>query len=92
MGESVKIVGEKLKEELLNNGENTIGTHNPKIMVAHVQEYNYLEVNKIISELFREKDNLRNKSLVRTMKKIVPEYISNNSIYEELDKKLLNTK
>ncbi len=84
--------GEKLKEELLNNRENTIGTHNPKIMVAHVQEYNYLEVNKIISELFKEKDNLRNRSLVRTMKKIVPEYISNNSIYEELDKKLLNTK
>ena len=83
--------GEKLKEELLNERENTIGTHNPKIMVAKVPEYNYLEVNNIISELYAQKDHLTNRSLVRTMKKIVPEYISNNSIYEELDKKLIDS-
>jgi len=78
--------GEKLKEELLNDKENTIGTHNPKIMVAQVAEYNYLEVNGLISKLYEEKESLKNNSIVATMKAIVPEYISNNSIYEVLDK------
>ena len=79
--------GEKLKEELLNDKENTIGTHNPKIMIARVPDYNYLEVNTLISNLYRDKDNLKNSVLVKTMKKIVPEYISNNSVYEKLDSK-----
>ena len=83
--------GEKLKEELLGDKENTIGTHNPKIMVAKVPQYNYLEVNKLINDLYNEKDNLQNKTLVRIMKLIVPEYISNNSIYEELDKEFIDT-
>ncbi|MDB9882351.1 polysaccharide biosynthesis protein [Bacteroidia bacterium] len=83
--------GEKLKEELLGDKENTIGTHNPKIMVARVPEYNYLEVNKLIIDLYKEKDDLKNKMLVKTMKRIVPEYKSNNSIYEELDKNFIDT-
>ncbi|PCJ66434.1 MAG: hypothetical protein COA58_06560 [Bacteroidetes bacterium] len=83
--------GEKLKEELLGDKENTIGTHNPKIMVAKVPEYNYLEVNGLISDLYSEKDHLKNRMLVKTMKQIVPEYISNNSIYEELDKKFIDS-
>jgi len=83
--------GEKLKEELLNDKENTIGTHNPKIMVAQVSEYNYLEVNELINDMYQERDNLKNSHLVRTMKAIVPEYISNNSIYEDLDKKTIES-
>lgn len=83
--------GEKLKEELLSDKENTIGTHNPKIMVAKVPEYNYLEVNELISNLYEEKDVLTNRMLVKTMKRIVPEYISNNSVYEELDKKFIDS-
>lgn len=83
--------GEKLKEELLNDKENTIGTHNPKIMVAKVPEYNYLEVNGLIAGLYEQKDNLKNRHLVQTMKAIVPEYISNNSVYEELDKNFIDT-
>ncbi len=83
--------GEKLKEELLNNKESTIGTHHPKIMVAKVTEYNYLEVNNLITNLQLEKDNLTNTLLVKTMKKIVPEYISNNSVYEELDRKFIDS-
>ena len=59
-------------------------------MVARVPEYNYLEVNKLISDLYKEKDVLKNRMLVKTMKRIVPEYISNNSIYEALDKKLID--
>jgi FlaA1/EpsC-like NDP-sugar epimerase len=77
--------GEKLKEELLNDNENTIGTHNPKIMIARVPNYNYLEVNSVIDTLYEQKDSLKNDVLVKTMKKLVPEYISNNSIYEKLD-------
>lgn len=83
--------GEKLKEELLNDKENTIGTHNPKIMIAKVPEYNYLEVNEVISKLYSEKDKITNRFLVKTMKRIVPEYVSNNSIYEELDKNLIDS-
>jgi FlaA1/EpsC-like NDP-sugar epimerase len=83
--------GEKLKEELLSDKENTIGTHNPKIMVAKIPEYNYLEVNELISDLYKEKDVLKNRMLVQTMKRIVPEYISNNSVYEELDKKFIDS-
>lgn len=82
--------GEKLKEELLNDKENTVGTYNPKIMIARVPKYNYLKVNKLISDLYKQKDNLKNNILVKTMKKIVPEYISNNSIYEKLDNKFIN--
>ena len=83
--------GEKLKEELLNDKENTIGTHNPKIMVAKVPDYNYLETNELISDLYKQKDILKNRMLVKTMKHIVPEYISNNSVYEELDKKFIDS-
>lgn len=80
--------GEKLKEELLNTKENTIGTYHPKIMIAQVPQYNYLEVTNLISSM--QQVNLINNSrlLVSIMKQIVPEYISNNSIYEELDKKI----
>jgi FlaA1/EpsC-like NDP-sugar epimerase len=83
--------GEKLKEELLNDKENTIGTHHPKIMVAKVPDYNYLKVNNLITNLYVEKDNLTNRMLVKTMKKIVPEYKSNNSVYEELDRKFIDS-
>jgi FlaA1/EpsC-like NDP-sugar epimerase len=83
--------GEKLKEELLNDKENTIGTYNPKIMIAKVPDYNYLETNELISDLYKQKDILKNRMLVKIMKHIVPEYISNNSVYEELDKKFIDS-
>ena len=60
-------------------------------MVAKVPEYNYLEVNDLISDLYKDKDVLKNRMLVKTMKHIVPEYISNNSVYEELDKKFIDS-
>jgi FlaA1/EpsC-like NDP-sugar epimerase len=82
--------GEKLKEELLSDQENTVGTHHPKIMVAQVKQYNFLEVESMVNELYNSKDKLTNRLLVTIMKKIVPEYISNNSIYEELDKPLVD--
>jgi FlaA1/EpsC-like NDP-sugar epimerase len=79
--------GEKLYEELLATEENTIPTHHEKIMIAKVKEYEFQEVKKHIGELislFEKQDNL---AIVKKMKQIVPEYISNNSVYEELDKK-----
>ena len=62
-------------------------THHPKIMRAQVEPLSKALVNKLISELAElivEGDEF---SLVEKMKKIVPEFISNNSVYETLDKK-----
>lgn len=77
--------GEKLTEELLNQNENTIGTHHPKIMIAKVREHNRKEVEEIFEVLLSNRDTLTNKLIVAAMKQMVPEYVSNNSIYEELD-------
>jgi FlaA1/EpsC-like NDP-sugar epimerase len=77
--------GEKLYEELLNNSENTIPTHNKQIMIAKVQPYELEQIKPAISkllDLFCTQDNVK---IVRQLKSIVPEYISNNSIYEKLD-------
>jgi FlaA1/EpsC-like NDP-sugar epimerase len=77
--------GEKLKEELLGTKENTVGTYNPKIMIATVDSYNYLEVNRIIDDMYLKRDELSNQHLVTIIKGLLPEYISNNSIYQKLD-------
>ncbi|MFM9840753.1 MAG: polysaccharide biosynthesis protein [Cyclobacteriaceae bacterium] len=78
--------GEKLYEELLNKHENTINTHHSKIMIAKVKEYEYEEINKLI-DLFHDLvyDNNELK-MVALMKELVPEYRSNYSRYEVLDK------
>ncbi len=76
--------GEKLYEELLANKENTMETPNPKIMVAKVRTYNYLEVEKEISELISLKD-ADPFAIVKKMKSIVPEYVSQNSEFEVLN-------
>jgi FlaA1/EpsC-like NDP-sugar epimerase len=81
--------GEKLYEELLNNEENTIPTHHQKIMIAKVHQYPYQEINKYI-ELFHDLVNDKNElKMVALMKELVPEYKSNYSRYEVLDKKYL---
>lgn len=91
-GEDIKIEytglrpGEKLKEELLSDKENTVGTYNPKIMIANVREYDYLEVNRNIDFMYENKNMLDNQVLVSMMKNMVPEYVSNNSVYQSLDK------
>lgn len=78
--------GEKLREELLASKENTIGTYNPKIMIAQVSSYNYLEMNQSIEFVYQNRDALDNVRLVSWMKTIVPEYVSMNSVYQKLDK------
>lgn len=78
--------GEKLYEELLSDKENTIPTHHPKIMKARVQEYGYTEVNNYI-ELFWDLLNDKNElKMVALMKELVPEFKSNYSRYEVLDR------
>ncbi|MEI6753361.1 MAG: nucleoside-diphosphate sugar epimerase/dehydratase [Paludibacter sp.] len=77
--------GEKLYEELLNQKEITTKTHNPKIMIAKVQEYDYEAVSLQINELIQYSLMCKNFLTVSLMKKIVPEFLSKNSQYERLD-------
>lgn len=77
--------GEKLYEELLNQKEITTKTHNPKIMIAKVQEYDYELVSAQIDELIQYSTMCKNFLTVSLMKKIVPEFLSKNSQYERLD-------
>lgn len=77
--------GEKLYEELLANEENTIPTHHQKIMIANTRIETDEQMQRIqtLVELCVEQDNT---AIVTQMKKIVPEFISNNSEYQILDK------
>lgn len=78
--------GEKLYEELLTNGENTIPTYHNKIMIAKTERIDVNTNLSLIKELQKQNDMLDKNKTVCNIKKIVPEYISNNSIYEKLDK------
>ena len=79
--------GEKLYEEVLNEKENTKPTFHKKIRIANVSEYDFDQVNKDINELIDISKQYDNMATVRKMKQMVPEYKSNNSVYEELDNK-----
>jgi FlaA1/EpsC-like NDP-sugar epimerase len=78
--------GEKLYEELLNDGENTGNTYHDKIMIAKVREVEFTEVSKHFNELVTlvssEESDMY---LVAKMKEMVPEFVSNNSVFEKLD-------
>jgi FlaA1/EpsC-like NDP-sugar epimerase len=83
--------GEKLYEELLNDAENTTHTYHEKILIAQVRDVsielvkqNTLELETILSTTNDEM------LLVGKMKELVPEYISNNSIYQQLDSKVIS--
>lgn len=78
--------GEKLYEELLNNEESTKPSFNDKIRIAIVREYNYNDVVNSINELIEISKSYDEMATVKKMKEIVPEYKSNNSVYEKLDK------
>lgn len=77
--------GEKLYEEVLNEMEGTKPTFHEKIRIAQVREYDYDEVSKAIEELVDVAKQYDDMATVKKMKEIVPEYKSNNSIYESLD-------
>ncbi len=79
--------GEKLYEELLNNEEETKPTHNRKIKIGRVREYdNYPEILRMIDDLIEAARLSETMRVVTLMKRIVPEFISNNSKFEVLDK------
>lgn len=77
--------GEKLYEELLNQKETTLPTSNEKIMIARVREYDFDTITAEIDKLIAISHEDKVFSTVRQMKHIVPEFISKNSVYEQLD-------
>ncbi|MEO9570763.1 MAG: nucleoside-diphosphate sugar epimerase/dehydratase [Polaribacter sp.] len=78
--------GEKLYEELLANGENTTKTYHEKIMIAKTQDLDHSNVKVKIDDLSLNFNKLNNSDLVKLMKELLPEYVSNNSEFEILDK------
>ena len=84
--------GEKLYEELLSTDENTLPTHHPKILIAKVSvpSYAYMDIQmNLIQDVLVVGDN---NELVSKIKEVIPEYKSNNSIFEKLDKVTVNIK
>ena len=91
-GVDIKIIytglrpGEKLYEELLASSENTLPTHHQQILVGKVREYEFAEVTNFINELILLFNSQNNLLIVSKMKEIVPEFVSNNSVFQNLDK------
>lgn len=84
--------GEKLYEEVLSNAENTEATDHDRIRVAKVREYNYYDAVKVADELESLARAVEIPTMVRLMKRTVPEFKSKNSQYEEYDKEIENEK
>ncbi len=97
-GQDIEIIytglrpGEKLYEELLSNSENTIPTGHSRIHIAKVRDYDYDEAEEVMNRLETMSRYVEISDMVRLMKKTVPEYKSNNSWFEELDKTVENYK
>jgi FlaA1/EpsC-like NDP-sugar epimerase len=93
IGKDIQIVftglrpGEKIKEELLADQESTLPTYHPKIMVAKVRVYDFDWSKSQIDALVNLYETQNNELIVGKMKEIVPEFISQNSVFEELDYK-----
>jgi FlaA1/EpsC-like NDP-sugar epimerase len=91
LGKDMEIVevglrpGEKLYEELLTGKENTLETHHPKIMIAQTILMDHNSIHLAIERVRMALDSNDNLELVAALKSLVPEFISNNSIYESLD-------
>ncbi|MFD1613934.1 polysaccharide biosynthesis protein [Gelatiniphilus marinus] len=79
--------GEKLYEELLANGENTLSTYHKKIMISKTRELEYSKVKSEIEELCIT-NRFQNNNIVMKMKNLIPEYKSKNSDFEKFDKRV----
>lgn len=77
--------GEKLYEEVLSNMENSLPTSHERIRIAKIREYEYDMARGVIDELSRLAHDVDIHNMVRLMKKTVPEFISQNSQYEQYD-------
>lgn len=90
-GKDIKITftglrpGEKLYEEMLSNKENTVPTRNEKILIAKVREYNYFDIQNSFKQFEQLSRNVEILPTVQLMKRIIPEFISQNSKFETLD-------
>lgn len=97
-GKDIKIIetglrpGEKLYEELLNDKESTTATLNEKIMIATVTQYDYLEVEKSLGVIIKLASQGETNEMIKAMKLFIPEYHSNNSEFEEIDKEISEEK
>ncbi|MEJ6791710.1 MAG: nucleoside-diphosphate sugar epimerase/dehydratase [Lacinutrix sp.] len=81
--------GEKLFEELLNDKSETLPTYNEKIMIAKIESYDYTLINNLILDLADTAKGGTKNEIVLKMKDIVPEFLSMNSVFERLDKKIV---
>ena len=77
--------GEKLYEELLSSAENSLPTHHKQILIGKVREYQFEVVDTFINELILLFNTQNNALIVSKMKEIVPEFVSNNSVFQSLD-------
>lgn len=78
--------GEKLYEEVLSDKESTLPTHHPQILIGKVREIEEDTLAKV-EALIVSANNQKNEEAVKMMKKIVPEFLSNNSVFDKLDTK-----
>jgi len=92
LGTDIRIVetglrpGEKLFEELLSNAENTLKTHHPKILISKVRQYEDAQILPIYSSInYAAFNGATDWEIVKLLKDLIPEYKSQNSVYEELD-------
>lgn len=83
--------GEKLYEELLTNEENTIPTYHEKILIAKTQKVDFEKANKAIDKLMKV-ELLETFEIVSVLKELVPNFVSNNSQFESLDKHKVKVK
>ncbi len=84
--------GEKLYEELLNTDENTLPTHHPKILKAKVNSPSFVFMEMQIQEILRLLNEGDSNDIVGKIKDVIPEYKSNNSVFEKLDIKSYSSK
>ena len=78
--------GEKLFEELLNDTSTTMPTHHPKIMITKMPQVNFEEFKIKIKHLIQVATRKKDEQVVELLKDMIPEFISENSEYEVLDK------
>ena len=78
--------GEKLYEELLATKENTLPTYHPKILRAQVRKYASTDIDTLYEQLRQIMPTFDDMQLVAKMKEIVPEFVSQNSVFAKLDK------
>lgn len=77
--------GEKLYEELLNDKSTTLPTHHPKIMISKEQAKDFEMVNGKIKQIIKYAARFDDEKVVKELKELIPEFISNNSLFEKLD-------